>query len=102
MKAYDTVSEAINDLIKRGFTYDFKLCDIGIECPALNVKLSPEHFEIVEVHRFEGESDPADEAVVYAIQSDTGIKGYLLNGYGIYSDSKSDAMVKKLKEHLLA
>jgi hypothetical protein len=101
MKGYGTVSEAVNDLIKRGFTHDFKICADGVECPLMNIRLSPEHFEIVEVHRFEGESDPADEAVVYAIQSDTGVKGILVNGYGIYSDSISDAMVKKLKEHLL-
>lgn len=101
MKSYDTVSEAVDDLIKRGFTHDFRICSEGIECLMLEIKLHPEHFEIIELYRFEGDSDPADEAVVYGIQSNTGIKGVLVNGFGIYSDSISDAMVKKLKKHLL-
>jgi hypothetical protein len=101
MQSFDTVTEAINDLVKRGYTHDFKICEDGITCQILEIKLHPENFEIIEVHRFEGETDPADEAVVYAIQSNRGIKGFLVNGYGIYSDSLTNSMVSKLKEHLL-
>jgi hypothetical protein len=99
MKSYDTLSEAVNDLASRGYTHDFKLCQEGIECPKLQIKLHPENFEITEVHRFEGDTDPADGSVVYAIESNKGLKGVLINGYGIYSDSMSDQMVAKLKKH---
>ena len=45
-------------------------------------------------------TDPADEAIVYAIESTDGTaKGVLINGYGIYTDSLSDQMLKKLKTH---
>ena len=101
MKNYDTVSEAVTDLIKRGFKYDFNIQHDGIECPEFELKIHPENFEIVEFYRFEGDTDPADEAVVYAIQSNEGLKGILVNGYGIYSESLSDAMVSKLKEHII-
>lgn len=101
MRNYNTVSEAVNDLAKRGFTHNFQLCTDGIECAGLELKLHPENFEIIELYHFDGMTDPADEAVVYAIQSITGdIKGVLVNGYGIYTDSLSDQMLKKLKEHL--
>ncbi len=96
MYIYDTVSEAVNDLTKRGYTHNFKPCSEGIECTELNLKLSPENFKIKETYRFEGITDPADEAIVYAIESNNGIKGVLVNGYGIYSDSTTDAMVSKL------
>ena len=99
MYSYDTLSEAVNDLIKRGFTSDFKICDDGIQCQITEIRLHPENFEIVETYRFEGNTDPADEAVVYAIESNTGIRGILINGYGIYSDSISDSMLAKLKNH---
>jgi hypothetical protein len=100
MNNYSTLSEAVNDLQKRGYTTDFKLCNDGIECPMLDLKLHPDHFEIMEVHRFDGMTDPADETIVYAIESkDHKIKGMLINGYGIYTDSLSDSMLKKLKEH---
>ena len=100
MKSYTTLSEAVNDLAKRGFTNEFKFCSDGIECSGLELKLHPEHFEIVEVHHFDGMTDPADEAIVYAIESKDGkTKGVLINGYGIYTDALSDQMLKKLKEH---
>ena len=98
---YSTVSEAVNDLTKRGYTNDFRLCTDGIECAGLQLKLHPDHFEIIEFYRFEGDTDSADEAVVYAIESKDGkIKGIIVNGYGIYSESLTDEMLKKLKEHL--
>jgi len=100
MRNYDTLSEAVNDLQKRGFTTDFKLCEDGLECAMLELKLHTDHFEIVEVHRFDGMTDPADESIVYAIESIDGkIKGMLINGYGIYTESLSDQMLKKLKKH---
>ncbi len=99
MKSYETLSEAVNDLIKRGFTRDFKICADGIECLILQLRLPPDQFEIIEFYRFDGQTDPSDEAIVYAIQSHTGIKGILINGYGIYSDSISDAMLEKLRVH---
>jgi len=51
-----------------------------------------------KVYRFEGDSDPADEATVYAISSPKyGIKGTLVNGSGIYTDSLTDEMLRTLK-----
>lgn len=94
MYTYDTVSGAINGLKKRGFDIDFNLTENCIICN--EGEFAPEHFEIVEVYRFEGNSDPADEAVVYAIESDKGHKGVLVNGYGISADAMSAKMVKKL------
>jgi hypothetical protein len=96
MYAYETVSEAVNGLIKRGYTHNFKYCDEGIECTFQKIKLTPEKFKIKEVYRFEGNTDPADEAVVYAIESNDGIKGVLVNGYGISTNSNIDEMIKKL------
>jgi len=95
MPQYDTLSEAINGLKERGFSLDFNLEENCIICHL--DKFDPRDFEIVEFYRFEGNSDPADEAVVYAIESKTGIKGVLVNGYGISADAMSSDMVKKLQ-----
>ena len=97
MHNYDTVSEAVNDLKKRGYKLDFNLEPGAVICSG--GRCHPEDFEITEVYRFEGNTDPADEAVVYAIESKDGLKGVLVNGYGISSDSLSDAMLKKLSIH---
>ncbi len=97
MISYDTVSEAINGLKKRGFIVDFNLQENCIVCN--NDKFNVDDFEIVEVYRFEGNTDPSDEAIVYAIQSATGLRGVLVNGYGISADTMSSDMVKKLSIH---
>ncbi len=97
MVAYDTLSEAVNGLKKRGYTIDFNLDFDCIICNQTPAVLKPTEFEITEVYRFEGNSDPADEAVVYAIESKHGQKGVLVNGFGISSDDASDEMIEKLK-----
>lgn len=94
MVAYDTVSQAVDDLKKRGYTLDFNLKGSCLECQGQN--FNPQDFEITEFHRFEGNSDPGDEAVVYAIESHNGLKGVLVNAFGVYSEPFSDDMIKKL------
>lgn len=99
MHAYDTVSEAVNGLKQRGFTIDFNIEAEKLVCKKTPVALAPNEFEITEVYRFEGDTDPADEAVVYAIESKHGkSKGILVNAYGPDADSTSNELVKKLKE----
>jgi hypothetical protein len=94
MYAYDTVTAAVNGLRERGYTKDFNLSENCIICHA--DKFDPADFEIVEVYRFEGNTDPADEAVVYAIESVTGLKGVLVSGYGISAEGMSAEMAGKL------
>jgi hypothetical protein len=96
MHSYDTVSQAVEGLKKRGYTIDFNLKYDCIVCHDTPITLMPEEFIISEVHRYEGPSDPADEAVVYAIESKHGEKGVLVNGFGISSDEVSNDMIEKL------
>jgi hypothetical protein len=97
MYTYDTVTDAIKGLKERGFSKDFNLKENYIVC--LEGRFNHSDFEITEVYRFEGASDPADEAVVYAIESNNGMKGVLVNGYGISADVMSSEMAKKLSLH---
>jgi len=98
MFVYDTVTEAVKGLKQRGYTRDFNLKENCIICN--DEKFHPEDFEIVEVYRFEGETDPADEAVVFAVESNRGDRGVLVSGYGISADEMSAEMAKKLSMHL--
>jgi hypothetical protein len=85
--------DVLADLEKRGFTHDFGLKE---ECRETDVALPPEEFEIVEFYRFEGMSNPDDSSVVYAIQSQTGLKGVLVDAYGVYSDPFKGEMISQL------
>lgn len=95
--SYDTSSEALADLAKRGFTKNFNIQIDCIACKEIDLKLHPGDFEIVEMYRFEGNSDPEDEEVVYAIESKDGVKGVFFSAYGIYGDELSNELIRKLK-----
>lgn len=92
---YDTVSNAINSLKRQGFTVDFNL--EGNYLVTEGKKIEAKDFSIVDVYRYEGNTDPSDEAAVYAIESTGGIKGILVTGYGASSDAFTEEMLEKLK-----
>jgi len=97
MASYDTMTEALAGLKQRGYSHNFMLKSDRIEDVATGVTLAPEDFEIVEVYRFEGMSNPDDNSVVYAIESRNGLKGALVDAYGMYSDSLKTEIIEKLR-----
>jgi hypothetical protein len=97
MKHYESLSEATNDLKLRGYKEDLNLKAHGIECPALQLQWHPEDFVIDELYRFEGMSNTDDNSIVFAISSKNGIKGVLVDAYGVYAENLNQAMIEKLK-----
>lgn len=97
MNSFDTVTDALRELKRKGYTVDFNIAFDKIICSDNKTCLNPDEFEIVEVHRFEGDSNPADEDVVYVIESkDKKIKGTVTGAYGMYADTVSTEMIRKL------
>lgn len=95
-KSYTSLSEATGNLRDRGYTHDFNLKSDCVESPASQLKLTPENFAVEEFHRFEGMSSTDDNSIVYAIRSNEGVKGILVDAYGVYASSLSDAMIRRL------
>ena len=100
MQSYDTVVETLKGLKEKGFILDFNISFDSIKCEEQAICLNPHEFEIVEFFRFEGDTNPSDEDIVYAIESKDGtIKGTLTSAYGMYADSLNSEMIKKLSQH---
>ncbi len=98
-KTYGTLAEAINDLTREGYSINFNLKEDCLEYADDKMQLKPEEFEIDQIYRFEGMTDPADSNILYAISSHNHqIKGLLVNAYGVYSDTTSAKMVEKLEK----
>ena len=100
LPTYTTLSEAVNDLQCRGYTDDLQLSEHGLICGARGPSLNPAEFEIDEFHRFEGNSDPEDQCIVYAISSiHNDVKGILVNAYGMDASAMTQELVRKLATH---
>jgi hypothetical protein len=100
MISYDTVTEAINGLRSRGYNIDFNIAFDQLVCSNNEICLQPDEFEITEVYRFEGDSNPDDEDVVYAVESKDGkSKGVITSAFGPYADAVSNRIIQKLAMH---
>lgn len=102
-KSYDTVSEAVSNLQELGYTIDFSIITDKecLYCHKTQTELSPKDFKIDSFYRFEGDSDPGDEMIVYAISSsDNSLKGIVVNAFGIYADNNASAVIEKLNAHV--
>lgn len=96
MQTFDTLTEALDTLRRQGFTLDYNLKEDRLKCQQNAIELHPADFDIVDVYRFEGMTDPADSTVLYAIESKTGQRGTLVDAYGPYADAVSPEMAEKL------
>ena len=100
MHAYSTLSEAVNDLQRRGYTDDLVIAERALLCTARALSLDPADFHIDEFYRFEGNSDPEDQSIIYAISSEKyHLKGILVNAYGPDAQPLAQELVAKLATH---
>lgn len=90
-----TMSSCTTKLAKEGYTENFTIKNVGLEAPSTGKLYNPVEVKINSFYRFEGESDPADSAIVYAIETGDGLKGLLIDSYGAY---RSDRVSKFIME----
>ncbi len=87
-----------NRLNKEGFTNDFKVTEGRLCVMGTEKTYSPDEVQIVDFYRFEGESDPDDMSILYAICTTDGLKGTISNSYGTYADQHVDAFLKQVED----
>lgn len=92
----DTLSETMNSLLKEGYKDDFKAKKTAIEAIYAKRNYNPEDLTIVGTYRFEGDTNPSDQTVLFAIEANDGIKGTLTMSYSSET-SQNEALVKKIK-----
>lgn len=85
-KPMTPLSRVIVRLEEKGYGRELVITETGARFEEGGRMYSPAQLTILKVYRFEGESDPADMSVVYAIRSHDGQHGFLVNAYGTYSN----------------
>lgn len=95
-----TMVGCMNKLQTDGYTENFIAKEKGIEAPSTKKVYEPCDVKIRNFYRFEGESDPADNTIVYAIETHDGIKGMLVDAYGgPYANRKVSQFITEV-EHI--
>lgn len=81
-----TVLEITESLRKKGYEDDFEIKGEKIRSKESGILFSPDELIIESLYRYEGDSNPSDNAIIYAITSNNGSKGVLVDAYGAYAD----------------
>jgi len=92
-----SLSTCLNKMISDGYDQDYKVTERGLESLQKGKVYQPEQVQIVNFFRFEGMSDPDDNAILYVIETDDGGKGTIIDAYGIYMDPKITAFMKEVE-----
>jgi hypothetical protein len=86
-KEMETMLSCTQMLDKLAFTTQFKAIPNGLKSLTTDMVYKPEEIKVINFYRFEGESNPSDSTIMYAIETSTGERGTLTDAYGPYSDT---------------
>ncbi len=94
-----TLTECLNIAAEHGFVASFRAVDGDrLLITDGSRSLRPEDVSIPNFYRFEGPSNPDDMAILYLIETHDGIKGVLVDAYGVYADEKVSEFVKAVTD----
>jgi hypothetical protein len=93
-----SLSSCVNKMKDEGYKEDFQINEKGLTTFDASKTYSPEQIRIVNFYRFEGESDPGDNTILYVIETDDGEKGTLVDGYGAYSDENVSKFIVEVEK----
>ncbi len=92
-----TLASCLNKLTLDGYTEDFKAGERGLLSLQHEKIYEPGQIQVNNFFRFEGASDPADNSILYAIETNDGVKGTLVDAYGPYADSKVVSFMEEVE-----
>ena len=82
MAAMETLSEAMARLTAAGYAKDFYAAGGRLVCGGCAAGFEPVTMDVDEIVRFEGASDPDDQAMLFALTTDDGHRGLYAVAYG--------------------
>lgn len=95
---FSTLMEATEDLKKRGYSHNFRVTDEGLLQEGNGEKFPPSEVELHEFHRFEGITNPSDMSIVYAVETRSGLKGAVIDSYGVDGSMVTSEYMNKVKQ----
>ena len=92
-----SLATCLNKVMQEGYTENFKVTEEGLESLHKTNNYKPDQIHVVNFFRFEGQSDPDDNAILYVIETNDGTKGTLVDAYGVYTDPKVSNFMKDVE-----
>lgn len=92
-----TLTEVHNKLLSDGFKENFNVEDNLLKSSD-GKSYKPEEVSIVNFFRFEGQTDPADSSIMYAIETHDGTKGTLVDAYGPDADADKTLFIMEVEK----
>ncbi len=93
-----SMATCMNKIVLDGYVDTFKVTETGLHSLKEDRYYQPQDVCIVNYFRFEGMSDPADNTILYQIETSDGLKGSLVDAYGAYSDAGVNEFMKEVQE----
>ena len=91
-----TVTEIIQALKDEGYIHEFCIKEDTLNCNSTGSIYVSGELIIEKTERYEGDSDPSDNAIIYALTAKDGSKGTLIDSYGVYSDPQMALLIKDI------
>jgi hypothetical protein len=99
MPHYRTPMSVKMDLLtKEGFDTEFQITSEGLKAIKWGKVYQPNELKIVEHFRFEGISDPDDMAVMYVVTTNDGLKGTVVDAFGLYANEELLSFMNKVED----
>ena len=91
-----TVVEVINRLREKHYIHDFEVSHHKLICKDTGECFDAHEVTIDKTFRFEGDSNPDDMSVLFALTSKSGTQGILIDAYGTYANADVSEFIKKI------
>ena len=95
-----TLSQIMKKLADKGITEEFRMNEnCEMKYGDLQENYEPADLKIRKTYRFEGDSNPEDNAVLYVAEDDKGNRGMIIDSYGAesnYSGEKFDDFIRNI------
>ncbi|MEO6070090.1 MAG: hypothetical protein ABIN57_03640 [Chitinophagaceae bacterium] len=91
-----SLATCLHKMISDGYTEDFTVTEKGLKSLQQERNYAPEQVKVINFFKFEGPSNPDDNAILYVIEVEDGTKGTLIDAFGVYSDEQIGVFLKNV------
>ena len=92
------LSVVMEKVKNKGYGAELVWKDGTMQNEQLGKTYQAEELEIVKTFRFEGDSNPSDNAVLFLVEDQANNKAFLLDSYGMYSKEEDEGFDEFLKK----